>query len=712
MGSNQGVLLGTNVAMGDATYCSKQGSPTSKCLSILARDHMFANNGTVYCYEISKCTPDSKRYEIELLHHNMWTADLQDISFADQLGQFWKGERATDACHLRLVVVEDISGHLIDLLGHALGLDPLLFIQHLKGSGVNRDSLNPLVGSHCPDTFLGTHIVSAQWYRPVSGLIGEQKKKKGFSLLPDPWPTGDPGDGPGLRVRRLEGFRTREIDTEKETNIFRGAWEIGSACVPAVATDGQASTTTSIPTAWEEKVTVYRESRRGIEFVIVLTDPLPKLRVSGGAHTAARNISSNARGGTGFNPQISGPNSAQKKLKTSPELPYRYKASRWTYQRDGSRPQSASESQSYPDKPRTAHMDMLSWMTNQCLGGPESLIDNPCLLALTNPAEALFRIIFLDTMTLSDVFDDTLQQIRLASLEDSELQVSIGGWRLMLLQAQLRLPALDASISDFIHHASGWPLRPASDTGNFELPHDCRLLVSRARQRISAVIKRAEEVDVALRAELSILESRKQLLESSSVTRLTELAFVFVPLSFVASTFSMQVKELQSPPPLTTFILVASLTVFLAYVLRLFLNSRIFSRISRKTEQAARGYSQVPKGQPVPSGVYMNFVIWSVLLHSASVYGVVLVCLCSVVWLWAGRGQVDDGLKAVLTVVFVITLPLLAAVPFSNDTVSRGLDGDSQQQQQQQQQQLEQRPRSQPDSSSRGHAQEKPAYIV
>lgn len=315
-------------------------------------------------------------------------------------------------------------------------------------------------------------------------------------------------------------------------------------------------------------------------------------------------------------------------------------------------------------------MDMISWMTNQCLRDPKDLLGSPLPVVMANPVEALFRIIFLDTMMLSDVFDNTLQEIRLASLEDSKLQASIDEWRQMLAQAQLRLPTLQTSIADFIRDASDWPSLSESDTS---LSNDFQSLVSRLSQRIAAVIRRTEKIDAALRAELSVLVSRKQLLESSSITKLTELAFVFIPLSFIASTFSMQVQELQPPPRLATFILAAFLAVVLAYVVRFFLNSRAFDKISRRTEQAVRRYSQVPGGQPVPTAAYVNFGVWAILFYFTSVYGIVLACLSAVVWLWVGQGHTNHGFKAALTVVVVLTLPLPAVVPVTDDMVPRWL---------------------------------------
>lgn len=229
--------------MGDASYFN-QISPASECLFVLASDHRFHDRSTVYCYEISTCAPDSRR-SIELLHHE---------PSSDKLRQFWRAENAT--CHSRLVVVEDISHPLIVSLGNLLGLDPLIFIQHLKGSGVNDESLDPLVGIQCIDTFPGTDIIPAHWYRPVNRLLEHGKKETRFSLPRDRWPTGDSGsEAPGLRGRRPE--RLHDI----ETNIFRGAWEIGKPSTPV--TDDHIST---VPAAWEERATIYRESRGGIEF--------------------------------------------------------------------------------------------------------------------------------------------------------------------------------------------------------------------------------------------------------------------------------------------------------------------------------------------------------------------------------------------------------------------------------------------------------------
>jgi hypothetical protein len=161
-----------------------------------------------------------------------------------------------------LVIVEDISHPLIERLRDNLDLDALVLIQHLKGSGVNDDSLKPLVASQCIGAFLDTSFVSTQWYRPVSKLLKEQQKNKGFSLHQEPWPVGNAVSGTsGRSVQPREKLSGSEDSADKETNIFRRAWQIGNPS--GSITDDSAST---VPVAWEEKVTIHREYRGEVEF--------------------------------------------------------------------------------------------------------------------------------------------------------------------------------------------------------------------------------------------------------------------------------------------------------------------------------------------------------------------------------------------------------------------------------------------------------------
>ncbi|KAK8188799.1 uncharacterized protein BKA78DRAFT_380872 [Phyllosticta capitalensis] len=58
------------------------------------------------------------------------------------------------------------------------------------------------------------------------------------------------------------------------------------------------------------------------------------------------------------------------------------------------------------------------------------------------------------------------------------------------------------------------------------------------------VLRHIESTSNALTGSLSIMESRKAIKEAEQVTKLTQLAFFFIPLTFVAGIFGMNLKEL------------------------------------------------------------------------------------------------------------------------------------------------------------------------
>ncbi|KAF2113234.1 hypothetical protein BDV96DRAFT_601421 [Lophiotrema nucula] len=60
---------------------------------------------------------------------------------------------------------------------------------------------------------------------------------------------------------------------------------------------------------------------------------------------------------------------------------------------------------------------------------------------------------------------------------------------------------------------------------------------------IQKIEQRVDRSFQAIMSSMSILESERAISQGTAVTRLTELAFVFIPLSFAATFFSMQVQE-------------------------------------------------------------------------------------------------------------------------------------------------------------------------
>lgn len=185
---------------------------------------------------------------------------------------------------------------------------------------------------------------------------------------------------------------------------------------------------------------------------------------------------------------------------------------------------------------------------------------------------AILEIVSRDTSTTLSLLTAALSEISLGSMDDSQEQERLASWQSLIRSYQADLPLMKDSMHEFV----GWCF---SDN----VPPYVRNKVDDLARQIDDLITRVEKAHKALRAELSILESKRGIAEAEGVAKLTELAFIFIPLTFSASLFSMQVRELQeSMPTLTGFVGVCFLFLCLSYGVRLAVRSRVI--IDRKRE--------------------------------------------------------------------------------------------------------------------------------
>ncbi|KAM3511978.1 hypothetical protein MY11210_004378 [Beauveria gryllotalpidicola] len=93
-------------------------------------------------------------------------------------------------------------------------------------------------------------------------------------------------------------------------------------------------------------------------------------------------------------------------------------------------------------------------------------------------------------------------------------------------------------------------------------------------QDVQALQRRAESTLNVLASSMGLSQSSLVIDQTSGINKLTELAFFFVPLSFITSVFSMQVKELTTAPPhMWTWGLALSLVFLATYLMRILLRS-------------------------------------------------------------------------------------------------------------------------------------------
>lgn len=165
---------------------------------------------------------------------------------------------------------------------------------------------------------------------------------------------------------------------------------------------------------------------------------------------------------------------------------------------------------------------------------------------------------------------DTKLVIRHMTTELRKAQVEMAGdhlslekvdhWRHMVRNAQVIIQRLEESLADITSSANliaGQPNlflheREATE-GNDDPSARCdigaisRYNVSRILDILEGLRKETNQTYTTLLSVVSIVEAQKAMAEAERLAKLTELAFLFIPLSFSTSIFGMQVKVLYTP---------------------------------------------------------------------------------------------------------------------------------------------------------------------
>ena len=282
-----------------------------------------------------------------------------------------------------------------------------------------------------------------------------------------------------------------------------------------------------------------------------------------------------------------------------------------------------------------------------------------------DPFRALFRAIHDDTHCLVDIIRKSLQRIREGTLDEDLMQKRVSFWRGLLHSLNFNLEELEQKLRGFVHFAYE---SEAKTTHSHTLVED-------TRQTLRACMELIDRSSRSLLAEMQIVDSRRSIAEAESVSKLTELAFVFIPLSFVASLFSMQVHELDGGVPLYTFALVAIGFVLIAYAVRLSIRSSRLIEQKNKMIQRMRDESHLQHNDQIPThkflvwaGRSISFTVFKSIKGTITfvtpfilVFAVIAAILSPIILLWLR--DIDKGFSAVITVIMLL-LDLLLIGPF------------------------------------------------
>ncbi len=309
---------------------------------------------------------------------------------------------------------------------------------------------------------------------------------------------------------------------------------------------------------------------------------------------------------------------------------------------------SLNEFISYTDSVKDACSDAATWL--DCLSRDSALqACTPLVLQLL----AAFHMVRQDTIAFLEHTDRLLDEISTSSMNERTVQDQLSHWRSLLGRFQRELPALDKSIHEFFT----FPF----EAENGEPPRELAVPLAKLRAKINGTADTCNTLQHLLRAEISLLESKRGIEEAESVSRLTELAFVFIPITFAASLFSMQVQEFaESPPPVYAFIITAVVTVTVSYGLRLVQRSTLVTDLIRTTANQIRTdkgitTKDIPIRKIISWGAGKSFGRPGIVAASCGSLALILAPL------WT-RAAMDMSFKAAITgvTVLLILLTLLA----------------------------------------------------
>lgn len=169
--------------------------------------------------------------------------------------------------------------------------------------------------------------------------------------------------------------------------------------------------------------------------------------------------------------------------------------------------------------------------------------------------------------------------------------------------------------------------------------------------QIEDLMRKLQAASISLTSNMSLLDSRRSIAEAHSITKLTELAFFFIPLTFAATLFGMQVKQLESRAPLSTFILLGVTLSALSYLVRLALRSTWLRDLRQTSSKSIKAFAD-RKRQPVqrgdvPTSLFLKWMfhqlklnvrrivgsLWTVVRTSATIFTCLVLMLLAPFWL-------------------------------------------------------------------------------
>ena len=283
------------------------------------------------------------------------------------------------------------------------------------------------------------------------------------------------------------------------------------------------------------------------------------------------------------------------------------------------------------------------------------------------PKDVLFGLLWMvncDILGFLRSATNLLEDVRHSSEDEDTLQRQLNHWRSVLSRLQLELQEIRRSVQSFTCFIEK---RGLIRNNNIFLHMNETLM------QVDELFKESQKSYEGLRADIALLENKRGISQAESVGKLTELGFLFLPVSCVAALFSMQVKELEEGVPLNSFIIAAVVTLSIAYLGRLLVRSAMIHGWIKEISSKIRTHSKLSNSHPLSTRAVISWIFSSdflslvgAVVRRVVTYFLPLILFALVIlpilFVWNHKG-LDSGYKAVLTLLVFGGAITVAVIP-------------------------------------------------
>lgn len=270
----------------------------------------------------------------------------------------------------------------------------------------------------------------------------------------------------------------------------------------------------------------------------------------------------------------------------------------------------------------------------------------------------LLRILCRDTLALLKQLRHTLDEMDAEILNDERMEERLALWRQLISRAQKELPEFATSTRPFVAFMTRIDPDGVYEESLGDDP-DEKLSLQTILEDIQSMTERLRVTSASLTSNMALLDSRRSIDEAHAVTRLTELAFIFIPLSFAASVFGMQIEPLASPVPIWWFFVVAVAATGCSYSMRIVMRSHWLTRMKIEMRADIRKYAD-KHGEPVQTGSFSVslMVRWGI---SSIVFNMLKPGKWALRTAWIGSHWIYRQMG--IAVSFLLLLSIIIAIP-------------------------------------------------